>query len=166
MASEEVNLMKKLAFVGGIIVILCVVIVLLTNKSQNDIIEAHDNPYGTDNLHPSTIELLADENYQNVILPDDLQSKIESKEGTYAYFFSPTCQYCKAFTPVLMPIAEEYEVKINQLNVLEFNFAWDDYRIESTPTLIYFENGDEVARVVGDAPEEVVHEFFQSTGSQ
>ena len=166
MASEEVSLMKKLAFVSSIIVILCVVIVLLTNKSQNDIIEAHDNPYGTDDLHPSTIELLADEHYQNIILPGDLQSKIESNEGTYAYFFSPTCQYCKAFTPVLMPVAEEYGAKIDQLNVLEFDLASNHYRIESTPTLIYFENGDEVARIVGDAPKEVVHEFFQSTESQ
>ena len=165
MASEEVSLMKKLAIVGSIIAILCVAIVLLTNKSQNDIMQAHDNPYGTDNLHPSTIELLADENYQNIILPDDLQSKIESDEGTYAYFFSPTCQYCKAFTPVLMPIAEEYGVKIDQLNVLEFNLASNTYRIESTPTLIYFENGEEVARIVGDAPKDVVHEFFQSTES-
>lgn len=165
MANEEVSLMKKLAIVGSIIVILCVAIVLLTNKSQNDIMEAHDNPYGTDDLHPSTIELLADENYQNIILPDGLQSKIESDEGTYAYFFSPTCQYCKAFTPVLMPIAEEYGVKIDQLNVLEFDLAWNDYHIESTPTLIYFENGEEMARIVGDAPKEVVHEFFQSTES-
>lgn len=165
MANEEVSLMKKLAIVGSIIVILCVAIVLLTNKSQNDIMEAHDNPYGTDDLHPSTIEFLADENYQNIILPDDLQSKIESDEGTYAYFFSPTCQYCKAFTPVLMPIAEEYGVKIDQLNVLEFDLAWNDYGIKSTPTLIYFENGEEVARIVGDAPKEVVHEFFQSTES-
>ena len=165
MANEEVSLMKKLAIVGSIIVILCVAIVLLTNKSQNDIMEAHNNPYGTDDLHPSTIEFLADENYQNIILPDDLQNKIESDEGTYAYFFSPTCQYCKAFTPVLMPIAEEYGVKIDQLNVLEFDLAWNDYGIKSTPTLIYFENGDEVARIVGDAPKEVVHEFFQSTES-
>ena len=165
MANEEVSLMKKLAIVGSIIVILCVAIVLLTNKSQNDIIEAHDNPYGTDDLHPSTIEFLADENYQNIILPDDLQNKIESDEGTYAYFFSPTCQYCKAFTPVLMPIAEEYGVKIDQLNVLEFDLAWNDYGIKSTPTLIYFKNGEEVARIVGDAPKEVVHEFFQSTES-
>ena len=165
MANEEVSLMKKLAIVGSIIVILCVAIVLLTNKSQNDIMEAYDNPYGTDNLHPSTIELLADENYQNIMLPDDLQSKIESDEGTYAYFFSPTCQYCKAFTPVLMPIAEEYGVKIDQLNVLEFNLSSNTYRIESTPTLIYFENGEEVARIVGDAPKEMVHEFFQSTES-
>lgn len=165
MANEEVNLMKKLALVGSIIVILCVAIVLLTNKSQNDIIEAHDNPYGTDDLQPATIELLADENYQNIILPDDLQSEIESDEGTYAYFFSPTCQYCKSFTPVLMPIAKEYGVHIDQLNVLEFDIAWNDYRIESTPTLIYYENGEEVARLIGDAPKEVVHEFFQSTES-
>ena len=157
--------MKKLAIVGSIIVALCIAIVLLTNKSQNDIMEANDNPYDTDNLHPSTIELLADENYQNIILPNDLQSKIESDEDTYAYFFSPTCQYCKAFTPVLMPIAEEYGVKIDQLNVLEFNLASNTYRIGSTPTLIYFENGEEVARIVGDAPKDVVHEFFQSTES-
>ncbi|WP_413361937.1 thioredoxin family protein [Lysinibacillus sp. 3P01SB] len=157
--------MKKLAIVGGIIAVLVIGIILLTNKSQNDILEANDNPYGTDNLEPSTIELLADENYQHIILPDDLESKIDSNEGTYAYFFSPTCQYCKAFTPVLMPIAEQYSKTIDQLNVLEFDMAWNEYKIESTPTLIYFENGEEVARIVGDAPEEVVHEFFLSTES-
>ena len=105
-----------------------------------------DNPYGTDNLKQSTIDLLDDENYQNIILPDALEEKIASGEGVVGYFFSPECSHCQNYTP--------------KLNVLEFENAWNTYNIEATPTMIYFENGQEVNRLVGDATEEVTRQFF------
>ena len=62
--------MKKLAIFGGVIVVLFIAIIALTNMSNSDKLE--DNPYGTDDLKQSTIDLLTDENYQNIILPDAL----------------------------------------------------------------------------------------------
>lgn len=150
--------MKKLALLGGIIVILFVAIIFLTNKSNEAKLE--DNPYGTNNLKQSTIDLLNDENYQNIILPDALAKKIESGEGVVGYFFSPECSHCKNYTPKLMPIAKKLDVKVNQLNVLEYPEQWDKYAIEATPTLIYFENGKEVARLTGDAPDEDTEKFL------
>ena len=150
--------MKKLSIVGAVIVLLFAGIIVLTNMKNADKLE--DNPYGTDDLKQSTIDLLDDENYQNIILPDALADKIASGEGVVGYFFSPECSYCKSYTPKLMPIAEELDIRVDQLNVLEFDSAKGTYNITATPTLIYFENGAEVARIEGEAPDETTRQFF------
>ena len=150
--------MKKLAIVGAVIVLLFAGIIILTNMKNSEKLE--DNPYGTKNLKQSTIDLLDDENYQNIILPDELAKKIESGEGVVGYFFSPECSHCKNYTPKLMPIADEMDIQVDQLNILEYTNEWETYNITATPTLIYFENGEEVARLEGDAPDETTRQFF------
>ena len=154
--------MKKLGIIGAAVVLLFAAIIVLTNMSNSD--KMKDNPYDTDNLQQSTIDLLDDENYQNIILPDDLQAKIDSGEGVFAYLFSPECGHCMNFTPKLMNAAEQEDIQIDQLNVLEYQNAWTTYQLEYTPTLIYFENGGEVTRIVGDQDEEAVRQFFASVG--
>lgn len=154
--------MKKLVIIGATVVLLFAAIVVLTNISNSD--KMKDNPYDTDNLQQSTIGLLDDENYQNIILPEDLQAKIDSGEGVFAYMFSPECGHCMNFTPKLMNVAEQEDIQIDQLNVLEYQNAWTTYQVEYTPTLIYFENGKEVTRIVGDQDEESVRQFFAGVG--
>ena len=154
--------MKKLVIIGAAVVLLFAAIIVLTNMSNSD--KMKDNPYDTDNLQQATIDLLDDENYQNIILPDDLQAKIDSGEGVFAYMFSPECGHCMNFTPKLMNVAEQEDIQIDQLNVLEYQNAWTTYQLEYTPTLIYFENGKEVTRIVGDKDEESVRQFLASVG--
>ena len=154
--------MKKLVIIGAAVVLLFAAIIVLTNMSNSD--KMKDNPYDTDNLQQSTIDLLDDENYQNIILPDDLQAKIDSGEGVFAYMFSPECGYCMQFTPKLMAVAEQEDIQIDQLNVLEYENAWTTYQLQGTPTLIYFENGEEVTRLYGDKDEESVRQFFAGVG--
>ena len=153
--------MKKLGILGAVVVVLFAAIIILTNLANKDKLE--NNPYDTDNLNQSTIDLLEDENYQNIILPDDLQEKIESGQPVVAYIFSPECPHCKKMTPALMPIAEEVGVQIDQYNVLEYTQGWDVYNVEATPTLIYFENGKEVDRLVGDysSDKEAIYAFLE-----
>ncbi|WP_342543043.1 thioredoxin family protein [Paenisporosarcina sp. FSL H8-0542] len=150
--------MKKLLIIGGIIVALFALLIVLNNTSNKNKLE--DNPYGTNDLKQETIDQLDDENYQNIILPDDLQAKVESGEPVTAYFFSPTCVHCKAMTPVLMPIVKDMEVDLVQYNIYEFEQGWEDYKIEFTPTMIHFEDGKEVARMVGNQPKEQIETFF------
>ena len=40
--------------------------------------------------------------------------------------------------------------EVTQLNILEYEQAWNDYAIEATPTLVYFEDGEEVDRMTGN----------------
>ena len=152
--------MKKLAIIGAIVVGLFAIIIVLTTMSNNSKLE--NNPYDTDDLDQATIDLLDDENYQNIILPKALDEKIKSGEKTLAYMFSPLCTHCKSFTPKLMSVASDLDLQIDQLNVLEYDDAWDQYRITGTPTLIYFENGQEVSRISGDYPEEDIRAFFEA----
>ena len=152
--------MKKLLIIGGIIIVLFVALIALTNYSNNN--KTADNPYGSKKLKQSTINQLDDKNYQNIILPDDLAKKIASGEAVTAYFFSPECPHCQVMTPKLMPIAKDMGVEIVQYNVLEFDQGWDDYNIDATPTMIHFRDGKEVNRLVGDAPEDVIKSFFNN----
>ena len=154
--------MKKLAIIGGIVIVLFIGIIVLTNMSNSD--KLKDNPYGKDNLNQATIDQLDDENYQNIILPEELETKIESDEDVFAYLFSPLCSYCVEFTPKLMDVAEEEGIQIDQLNVLEFENAKATYNLEKTPTLIYFEDGKEVTRLVGDYSKDEVRQFFEGVG--
>ncbi len=151
--------MKKLLIIAGVVLAIFALIVFLTNQSQDE--KLADNPYGTDDLEPSTIDQLDDENYQNIALPEDVNEQIQSGEPTTVYFFSPTCQFCQQTTPILMPVAEDMEVDVLQYNLLEFEQGWSDYAVEATPTLVHYEDGKEVARWVGAQPKENIEQFFQ-----
>jgi len=151
--------MKKLLIIAGVVLAIFALIVFLTNQSQGE--KLADNPYGTDDLNPATIDQLDDENYQNIALPEDVNEQIQSGDPTTVYFFSPTCQYCQQTTPVLMPVADDMDIEVLQYNLLEFEQGWADYALEATPTLVHYENGQEVARWTGAQPKENIEQFYQ-----
>lgn len=150
--------MKKLLAIGGVIVVIFILIVVLVNKSNEAKLE--NNPYDTDNLNTATIDLIGNKHYSNIILPDELDEKISSGDPVTAYFFSPLCSFCQEMTPVLMPIAEDMNVHVEQYNLLEYPERATPYAIEATPTLIHFKDGKEVGRMVGAQPEQNMRAFF------
>lgn len=144
------------------IVVLFAAIIVLTNVSNQSKLEIAKKFYGDKELKQETIDQVDDKNYQNIMLPDKLEEKIKAGEPVNAYFFSPICIHCQAFTPVLMPIAEELGVDIAQLNVYEYDDLTDKYNIEATPTFIRFEDGKEVNRFVGALKEEDLRTFLNT----
>lgn len=150
--------MKKLLIFGGVIVAAFVLIIVLTNLSNQE--KLANNPYDTEDLSQSTIDLIDDENYQNIILPDELQEKLDNKDSVTVYFFSPECSFCKEMTPVLMPLADQEDVEIVQYNLLEYPQGGADFNIQSTPTLIHFNEGVEEMRATGAIPEADILRFF------
>lgn len=151
--------MKKLIIFGVVIIALFVATAVLTNMAQTENVD-EDNPYGKSKLDSETAALLDDPHYQNIITPDQLEEKLEAGEDVTVYFFSPTCQYCREATPRLMPLAEDMGVDVQQYNLLEFEDGWNEYNIEATPTLVHFEDGEEVGRIKGAAPNEQFEAFF------
>lgn len=157
--------MKKLLIIGAVIIAFFALIVFLSNKS--DEAKLKDNPYGTNNLAKSTIDLIGNENYNNIVLPEALFEKIESGESVTVYYFSPDCQFCMAMTPVMMPIAKEMNVDVLQYNMLEFGqLALEKYNIQSWPTLVHYKDGKEVGRMSGQQPEENIRAFFNEFESK
>ncbi|NMH69654.1 thioredoxin family protein [Bacillus sp. RO3] len=151
--------MKKVIIFLVAIVGLFAAIAIITSMQNSQ--KAEGNMFKKANLEPDTVALLDDPNYQNVILPEELEQKLKNNEDVTVYFYSSSCIHCKRTTPVLAPLAEDMEVDMVQYNVLEFKQGWNDYRIESTPTLVHFEDGKEVARIVGGQPEEEFRKFFE-----
>ena len=152
---------NKMFIIIGVIVVLFIGIYFLTNYQNQQTLENTDNPYGKDNLHQETIDLLDDPLYGNIIVPDDLDAQIENEEELTVYYFSPVCTYCQQATPVVVPIAEELNIDMKKMNLLEFD-KMEYYGIEGTPAIVHYENGEEVGRIVGlpEDPEAGYRSFF------
>lgn len=150
---------NKMILIGIAIVVLFGGLFAVTQYKNKQALSAN-NPYGKENLHQETIDLLDDPLYGNIILPDDLDATIESGEPVTVYFFSPTCVYCRNTTPIVVPLTEELNIDMKKMNLLEFDLM-DYYGIEGTPTIIHYENGEEVARIVGQHEEADFRAFFE-----
>jgi len=73
-------------------------------------------------------------------------------------FWAPWCGPCRMQTPILEKIASsgETSTKIVKVNTDENVPVAQKYGIMSIPTLILFENGQEIARFEGVQPENVL----------
>jgi thiol-disulfide isomerase/thioredoxin len=152
--------MKKIIIFSAIIIALFVAMAVVTNIQNNAKI-GENNPYKTNDLQQATIDLLDDPNYQKIILPDQLEEKLDNNEDVTVYFFASDCPHCKVTTPVLMPLADEMGIEVVQYNLLEFQDGWNQYGIDGTPTLVRYEDGKEVARIDGSREEAVFRQWFE-----
>ncbi|REK77455.1 thioredoxin family protein [Paenibacillus paeoniae] len=134
----------------GIIIILFGSIFVLGNMEKDNTL------YGmpASELNPATRSLLDNPNYQNIILPDEMDNKIEGKEDFFVYVFSSTCRYCLNTTPQIMPLVNDMGIDLPMFNLLEFNQYGSKLRVESTPSLLYYKDGVEVDRLEGGLREE------------
>lgn len=66
-------------------------------------------------------------------------------------FWAEWCGPCKTLAPVIEELAKDYEgkVKVAKLDVDSNPVAASKYSVMSIPTVIYFDGGKEVKRLVG-----------------
>ena len=136
----------------GLIVVVFVGVFLFMNNEEKDITEGY-YPYTDkepEELTGATIDRLDDENYQANKTPAEVEEIVNSGEGEFVYFWSPTCPHCLEATPLLTDALDNIDGEVTQLNLDEYREQWTTWGINSTPTLIYFENGEEVERLEGN----------------
>lgn len=133
---------KKLSIFFGILVLLFGGLFFMDTLKK-------DTVYGkpSDKLFPATRQLLNDSNYNNIILPNELDRKIADKESFFVYYFSADCGFCKQTTPVLKPLADEMGINLHQFNLLEYQEYFGKSNIQATPTLIAYKDGVEIDRI-------------------
>jgi thioredoxin 1 len=79
--------------------------------------------------------------------------------------WAPWCGPCRAMAPVLDALAKELApaVSFGKLNADEEPALAARWRVEGIPTLLIFENGRLVDRVVGALPHDVLSERLRAT---
>ncbi len=88
----------------------------------------------------------------------NFKSEVLDAGGTVLVdFWAPWCGPCRMQTPILEKLAQSgINVKIVKVNTDENGDIAHSYGINSIPTLIIFKNGQEVERMVGVQPENVL----------
>lgn len=91
------------------------------------------------------------ENIIHITSADFDEVVLNSNKPVIVDFFADWCGPCKALSPLLETIANEYKDKILfvKVNVDEETDIAQEFSVMSIPTLVLIENGDEKDRIVG-----------------
>jgi len=72
-------------------------------------------------------------------------------------FYADWCGPCKMVAPIIQEIAEERkDIVVGKINVDESYELAAKYNVSSIPTIILFNNGEEINRIVGYRPKEEI----------
>ena len=79
-------------------------------------------------------------------------------------FWANWCGPCKGLAPIIDEIANEYsdKVKVGKVDVDANGELSMKFRVMSIPTVIFFKNGEQIAREVGAFPKEKYAEIINS----
>ena len=98
---------------------------------------------------------VTDSNFESVVLNSDIPTLVD--------FWATWCAPCRAITPIIEEMAEQYsgKVKIVKMNVDENPSTPGRYGVRGIPTLILFKDGKVVDQVVGAVPKKQIQELIE-----
>ena len=87
---------------------------------------------------------------------------IKSELPVLADFYSDSCVPCKRLSPIISQLESE---RSDRLKVVKVNINFDaelaeKYEVQAAPTLIYFKNGEETARLRGAVKKAEIEEIL------
>lgn len=95
---------------------------------------------------------------------DEFDSAVEQAPLAMVDFWADWCGPCKALSPVIESLAEQYEGKalIGKVNVDEERELAIRFGVMSIPTVVFLKNGREFDRKVGTMPAAVYTEVLDA----
>ncbi|MFZ7134665.1 MAG: thioredoxin [Eubacteriales bacterium] len=89
------------------------------------------------------VVILNENNFEEEVLKSNIPVMVD--------FWAEWCGPCQMVIPIVNELADEFtdKVKITKLNVDENRNIAMKYRVMSIPTILFFNNGEEVRREVG-----------------
>jgi thioredoxin 1 len=84
------------------------------------------------------------------------QEVLQAKETVLTDFYADWCGPCKALAPIIDEVTHELagRLKVTKLDVDQEPQLSMKYGVQSIPTLILFQNGQEVERLIGFMPKQ------------
>ena len=97
---------------------------------------------------------------------DSFGHEVLEQNGLVAVdFFSDSCIPCKRMSPVIAQLEEERgDVKFAKLNINFDGEIAEKYGVTAVPTLIFFKNGAEKARLTGAQKKAAIVEVIDKIG--
>ncbi|EDS71603.1 thioredoxin [Anaerofustis stercorihominis] len=102
------------------------------------------------------IVIITNENFESEVVNSDKPVMVD--------FWANWCGPCKGLAPIIDEIANEYsdKVKVGKVDVDANGELSMKFRVMSIPTVIFFKNGEQIAREVGAFPKEKYAEIINS----
>lgn len=101
-----------------------------------------------------------------------LNQKIENEDSFILEVVQTGCSNCTAFSPKFEKVLEKYDLNAFSLNLSDLgtddaNAFLDKYKVDGTPTVMFFEEGKETStlkRLVGNKTESQIESKLRSNG--
>ena len=99
-----------------------------------------------------------------VITNENLEDYINGELPFVLDFWAEWCGQCKALTPTITSLDEEYKDKIvvGKCNIEENEDIISKYNIRNLPTILFFKNGEVIDKIIGVPIKSVLIEKFNS----
>jgi thioredoxin 1 len=90
----------------------------------------------------------------------NFEQEVGKSPATVVEFYTPTCSHCKKLAGALEKLAEELGdgAVIAKCNVAEEQTLGAQYDITSVPTLLFFKEGREKNRMIGEVHPLIIQE--------
>lgn len=98
---------------------------------------------------------VTDANFQAEVLDSDTPVIVD--------FWAEWCAPCRQIAPIIKDLAGDYEgkVKVVKMNIDESPQTPGQFRIQSIPTVLAFQNGEVVEQLIGARPKPHFEEMFK-----
>ncbi|MGE7975731.1 thioredoxin family protein [Bacillus cereus] len=157
--------MNKVYKIGAIVTTLCVACIAIFTLTKNESV----NP---ETVTPNKTIVSAAETKgspENIkdISKEELKQKIQSHEEFIAYYYQPTCHYCKQVAPDINSMSKKHDRTIYRIDISkpENQSAFQEFDIPGTPVVVAYNRGEEIERLEGAVSAATYDGFFARRNS-
>ncbi len=93
-------------------------------------------------------------NFQKEVIDSDLPVMVD--------FYADWCGPCKAITPIIELLVEEYKgkMKVFKLDIDASRDIAEEYKVSSIPAVLFFKGGEKVDQFTGTRTKEQIEEYI------